>query len=212
MSIKIDKLITGPVDCNTNFVYEEGKKDCFIVDPADFELINRHLEKQGLNVTDILLTHGHYDHILAVAELKSRHNARVYIHEADEDCLYKNKVNLSIFCGADVEPSKADVQLKDGDKFVAAGIEIETLHTPGHTMGCACYILPKHKIMFSGDTLFRLSVGRTDLYGASNEQLEDSLLNKLYALEGDFRVMPGHERETTLDFERKNNPYTKHLK
>lgn len=212
MSLKIDTIITGPVDCNTYLVYEEGSNNCFIVDPADFELINSHLEKQGLNVTDILLTHGHYDHILAVAELKSRYNAKVYIHAKDSDCLYNNKVNLSIFCGAEVEPTKADVELQDGDKLFAAGIEIETLHTPGHTMGCACYILPRHRIIFSGDTLFRLSVGRTDLYGASNEQLEDSLLNKLYALEGDYRVMPGHMRETTLAFERANNPYTKHLK
>ncbi|HHT86173.1 MAG TPA: MBL fold metallo-hydrolase [Clostridiales bacterium] len=212
MNLNIERIITGPIDCNSYVVYKEGSNTCFVVDPADFELIDSYLTNKGLSVDAILVTHGHYDHILAVADLKRKYNAKVYIHVLDAECLSSTKLSLAIFMGATVNPTQADVRLNDGDKFTAAGIAVETLHTPGHSMGSVSFVLPEHRVIFSGDTLFRLSVGRADLYGSDARQLEDSLLHKLYALEGDYRVLPGHMRETTLAFEREHNPYTKHLK
>ena len=112
----------------------------------------------------------------------------------DAECLSSTKLSLAIFMGATVNPTQADVRLNDGDKFTAAGIAVETLHTPGHSMGSVSFVLPEHRVIFSGDTLFRLSVGRADLYGSDARQLEDSLLHKLYALEGDYRVLPAYAR------------------
>ena len=100
-----------------------------------------------------------------------------------------------------------DIILHGGECFTAAGIEFSVLHTPGHTKGGVCYVIEKERVIFSGDTLFRLSVGRTDLDGGDNDALYNSLLLLTGRLKGDYRVFPGHMGETTLDFERKHNPY-----
>ena len=197
MNLNIERIITGPIDCNSYVVYKEGSNTCFVVDPADFELIDSYLTNKGLSVDAILVTHGHYDHILAVADLKRKYNAKVYIHVLDAECLSSTKLSLAIFMGATVNPTQADVRLNDGD--TQRCIAVETLHTPGHSMGSVSFVLPEHRVIFSGDTLFRQR-GQSRLT-ALMQGSEDSLCNA-YALEGDYRVLPEHMRETTLAFER----------
>lgn len=197
---------TGPLAVNTYVAWNEGSNECVVVDPAACSPVLAETEKLGLTVKAILLTHGHFDHILGVAGLKERTGARVYISPADAPCLKDGKQSLASMVGLKQEPVVPDVKLRDGGVFTEAGIEFTVLFTPGHTKGSVCFIVESDRAIFSGDTLFHMSYGRTDLRGGSSNDLFDSIVFKLFALKGDYRVLPGHEYETTLQFERENNP------
>lgn len=207
--ISIEKLLTGPLGVNTYIVYREGERSCVLIDPAELKKVKKRLDELSLKCEAILLTHGHFDHIMGVAALKNEYGARVYIHKNDAAALYDDKINLSVMAGTHVEPSKADVLLEGGEKLKLAAMEFDVISTPGHTSGGVSYILDEERIVFSGDTLFRLSVGRCDLPGGDEETLLHSIVYKLFELKGNYKVLPGHIRETTLDFERENNPYTR---
>ncbi|MCH5278851.1 MAG: MBL fold metallo-hydrolase [Christensenellaceae bacterium] len=202
---------TGPLSVNTYIVFtdEAAKKggDCVVIDPANSKKVLDEMAKYKLHCSHILLTHGHFDHIIGVAGLKEHENATVMIHSLDAAALSDSSVNLAMISGALVRPCEVDIPLKDNDRFTAAGMDFRVIHTPGHTRGCVCFVMEDEKVIFSGDTLFRLSVGRTDFPGSSTEQLYESILYRLFTLQGDYRVLPGHMRETTLDFERKHNPF-----
>ena len=144
---------------------------------------------------------------MGVAELKAQENARVHIHALDAPSLQGGSGSLSSMMGIMVKRCEADDLLEDGAHFTAAGFDFLCIHTPGHSVGSCCYVMESEHVIFSGDTLFRLSVGRTDLSGGDAEALYDSILKKLFPLPGDYRVLPGHERETTLEFERQHNPF-----
>ncbi len=204
--VNIVSIPTGPLMVNTYIVWQEGRADCAVIDPANSHKVVSKLDELSLACTDILITHGHFDHIMGVAKLKSQTGARVYIHPLEMVALRDDAVNLSSLAGFSVDPSNADVHVSNDMVFTAAGIEFKALHTPGHSIGSVCYVVERDKVIFSGDTLFRLSYGRTDLKGGDSEDMHDSLVYRLFALKGDYRVLPGHEQETTLDFERKNNP------
>lgn len=213
--MKILCVPTGPLSVNTYIVFNESAETpsnseripCVVIDPANSHKVVEVLNQNNLHCTHILLTHGHFDHTMGVAELKSHENALVAIHEADAGALAGGKASLSYLGGALVKPCKVDIILHGGECFTAAGIEFSVLHTPGHTKGGVCYVIEKERVIFSGDTLLRLSVGRTDLDGGDNDALYNSLLLLTGRLKGDYRVFPGHMGETTLDFERKHNPY-----
>ena len=209
--IKINTLITGPLGVNTYIVHDDSSNKSIIIDPAEGLRIKNYLDDNNLVCTHILLTHGHFDHILGVAYLKRETGAKVLIHEADASALSSDKVSLAAFTGSSIEKCEADTLLHDGDELNLSGIDIRVMHTPGHSKGSVCYIVESSRVIFSGDTLFRLSVGRSDLYRSNEADLQFSLLYKLYALKGDYEVFPGHERRTELEFERQHNPYTKHL-
>ncbi len=211
--IKIDVLQTGPLSVNTYIAQNTDTKECIVVDPAAAKPVLGFLNEYGLKCTHILLTHGHFDHIMGVAELKKKTGAKVYIHEADAEALKSDKVNLSVFLGMEeaVEKCEADTELKDGDKINALGIEISVMHTPGHSRGSVCYVMESERTIFSGDTLFHLSVGRADLYLSDKNELARSILYKLYMLHGNYRVLPGHEEETELEYEKLNNPVTNNM-
>ena len=214
MAIEIICCPTGPLSTNTYIVYdgsaepEGGKRPCAVVDPASSHRVLDVLDRNGLHCTHILLTHGHFDHIMGVAEIKSREGAEVLIHRDDADAV-SGSGSLAYMAGALVKKFTVDRLLGDGDVFTAAGMTFRVIHTPGHTPGGVCYVLENERVIFCGDTLFRLSVGRTDLSGGSDEQLYESILYRLFPLHGDYRLLPGHDRETTLDFEREHNPYMK---
>lgn len=205
--MNILSLVTGPLSVNTYILFENEGGECAVIDPANFNKVLKAMEEHGLHCSHILLTHGHFDHIMGVAELKKHENAKVFIHKLDAGALSDTSVSLASMAGALVKKCEVDRELNDDETIVVAGIELRVIHTPGHTEGCVCYVSEKDKVIFSGDTLFRLSVGRTDLPGGSGVQLYDSIAYRLFPLHGDYRVLPGHMRETTLDFERQHNPF-----
>lgn len=207
--MKIETIVTGQLDVNTYIVCDGEERECFIVDVGCASTILRYLEEKNLKCTHILLTHAHFDHISGVNELKEKTGAKVCIHELDADGLFDNKINLSSYAGSFVVPSEADIKLSDGDTIKICGKEIKVLHTPGHSRGGVCYLVEDEKVIFSGDTLFRLSVGRTDFPNCDENALFDSIENKLFTLQGNYRVLPGHMRETTLDDERNKNLFVK---
>ncbi len=175
-----------------------------VIDPGDEapRLLAR-LQESGETVVAILLTHAHFDHLLAVRELQEVTGAPLYVHAADAVALSNTALSL-------IPPSRlpypltADRLLNDGDTVTAGKLVLEVLHTPGHTPGSCCYRCGD--LLVTGDTLFRGSVGRTDFPGGSTAALFNSL-RRLAALPATLRVIPGHGEETTLDCERRCNPY-----
>lgn len=207
--VKITNIVSGYLGTNTYFIYREGETDCIVIDPANAESALKKCRELGVECKYILLTHGHFDHVLGVSKLKDSTDAAIYIHEADAAALYDTKVSLGAMVGASHEPCTADFIVNDGDILKLGSITLRVIATPGHTKGGVCYLFEEERTIFSGDTLFRLSVGRDDLPGGDGDELLNSIVYKLYSLNGDYRVLPGHLRETTLDFERKHNPSTK---
>ncbi|MCH5320925.1 MAG: MBL fold metallo-hydrolase [Eubacterium sp.] len=160
----------------------------------------------GTDLEYILLTHGHFDHIGGVKGIKELTNAKVVISREDEPMLSSSKHSLAAFCNAEQNNTKADIIIRDGDTITLGESIIKVIATPGHTKGGVCYLCDDK--LFTGDTLFFCSCGRTDFPGGSDAQILASL-KKLASLEGNPAVYPGHEELSTLDFERTNNPYMK---
>lgn len=158
------------------------------------------------NLKYIFLTHGHYDHILSVAPIEEATGAKVVIHKRDAICLSSPVFSLAERHGLDQHPVSADILCDDGDEISLGELTFKVIYTPGHTVGCVCYECGD--ALFTGDTLFRLGVGRTDLPTGSTPKMVDSL-KKLYNIKGDFEVFPGHGKPSTLDVERSMNPFMK---
>lgn len=154
----------------------------------------------------ILLTHGHFDHIAGVKGIKELKGARVAISKEDEPMLTSSRKSLAAFVGGEHNDTSAEIIVSDGDELMLGETKIKVLATPGHTPGGVCYVTDE--CIFSGDTLFFCSCGRTDFPSSSPEDMQQSLY-KIAGLKGDLKVYAGHDRESTLDFERKNNPYMK---
>lgn len=180
----------------------ETKKACVIDPGGEHDKILQALKTHDLTLEVIVLTHGHMDHIGGLAELAKATGAEVAIHEDDKDMLEDPRLNLSGSMGGDIALS-ADRLLKDGDKVQFGNIRLKVIHTPGHTKGSIC--LKVHEDLFTGDTLFLRSVGRTDLAGGDQNALMQSIKKKLYKLSDDTIVYPGHGPESSIGFEKKSN-------
>lgn len=204
--MKMLQVVVGPLNTNCYIVYG-GDKKAAVIDPGfSPEVILRVLEENGLTLEKILLTHAHFDHITAVEELRKR-GAELYLHKDDEEMLYNSDLNyMRGFAGKELHFQKAEHLLEDGDIIEIGGETLTVLHTPGHTKGSVCYL--SENMMFSGDTLFRDGIGRTDLYGGSFGTLSSSL-ERLKGLEKDYTVYPGHGERTALQYEKNNNIYMK---
>lgn len=195
----------GSMDNNCSLIIDEKTNQSALVDCNEFS--QKMIDMIGdTDLKYILLTHGHFDHIIGVKSVKEKYGAQVVISKEDEPMLNSSKLSLAVFCNAPQNNVDADIIVKDGDEITLGEIKIKVMATPGHTSGSVCYIAENS--IFSGDTLFYCSCGRTDFPSGSPEQMMSSL-QKLKALDGDYKVYTGHNNLTTLDFERKNNPYMK---
>ena len=203
--IKIICYVVGMIETNCYLIEDEATGALAVVDPGDHsdELI-KELDSRGGKLDYLLLTHGHYDHIIGTAELCDRYHPQVCAAEAEMEVLQKGLYNLSSVHNIRINSFNVDRLLNDGDIIELGESKIKFINTPGHTVGSGCYIVDD--CIFSGDTLFCESIGRTDFPTSSMRDMMKSV-QKLAALEGDYAVYPGHEMFTTLDHERKFNPF-----
>lgn len=197
--------VFGSLENNCYLITDRATGKSALVDcTEDSEKMRKFIS--GADLEYILLTHGHYDHIGGVSALSASTGAKVVISREDEPMLTSSRASLAAFTGAIHTDAHADITVSDGDKIQLGESTISVISTPGHTPGGVCYLCDDK--IFSGDTLFFCSCGRTDFPGGSFNQIVASL-NKLASLNGNYKVYPGHDRETSLDFERANNPYMK---
>lgn len=203
----IRHLIVGPVDTNCYIVALDDSDKCVVIDPGDeAESIIFEAEKSGKKITAVLLTHGHFDHISAVAELRKNCNLTVYAYEGEKEMLSNPEYNLSGSFGNTISET-ADVYFSDGEVINEAGLDFEVIYTPGHTSGSVCFYIKNERALFSGDTLFEMSVGRTDFPTGSSSKLKKSIKDRLFILPDDVVVYPGHGNSTDIGCEKMNNMF-----
>lgn len=204
--MKIQTLPSGPLMVNTYLAVDEDTKKGFIVDPGGFDQrMMEAIKSENIHVKYIILTHGHGDHIGGVNKYKEILDNVKVVASADEvQLLGDSRQNMSMDLGmnSSVQP---DIVVYDGDTLKVGNLELKFLMTPGHSLGGMCIL--SGNILFSGDTLFRASVGRTDFPGCSFDDLVKSIHEKLFVLPDDTNVFPGHMEPTTIGFEKRNNPF-----
>ncbi len=209
MALKVDRIILGQLDTNTYFIYDEDKGKALVVDPADNGAeIYKAITNSGLTVAAILLTHGHFDHITGVEELRELSGAKVYASIEEKDVLEDAENNMTAE-GGKTFTVNADVFLNDLEEVDIEGMNFKCIITPGHTKGSCCYYFENEKILISGDTLFEGSIGRSDFPTGSFAKLLRSINERLIVLPNDVRVYPGHGNFTTIEDEKKYNPFVK---
>ena len=205
--IKIGRMMLGVCQTNCYFVYREGSSKVIFIDPADYgEQIFKAMKDNGFEVAAILLTHGHFDHIWGCSRLRQLTSAPVYAYEGEEKVLLSADLNVSADAGRACTV-KANTLLKDGEEVTVEGMTFKVIATPGHTQGSCCYYFEEANMLISGDTLFEESVGRTDLPTGSMSTLVRSVKDKLFVLPDDTVVYPGHGDSTTIEHEKKYNPF-----
>ena len=203
--LKIKHMALGQMATNC-YIIENGNQS-LIVDPgAESEKIIQYLNENHLNISAILLTHGHFDHIIGVPEVKRAFHIPVYASETEDAMLADTSINLSCHVPGKQTSFHADVLVHDGDELELLGYKWKVIATPGHTAGSVSYYIPEEEVLLSGDTLFYESYGRTDLATGSSSDIADSLLNKLFVLPEDTMVYPGHGDPTTIGYEKEHNP------
>ena len=205
--MKVEHYVVGVVGTNCYFAINEATKECLIIDPGDnADALEEKIRQGGLTPAAILLTHGHFDHIMGVEGLKEAFQIPVYVHEDDAEMLRRPDLNAGAMIGVQVSLT-ADELLRDGDELNLAGMKLRVLHTPGHTPGGVCFYFPEEEVLFSGDTLFCESVGRTDLPGGSMGALMRSIKERVLKLPDLTVVYTGHGEPTQIGSEKRNNPF-----
>lgn len=204
--MKITEFNLGPLGANCYLLSENGK-DAVLVDAggADDDLIS-YLEENEISLKAILLTHGHYDHIMGVSKLREITGAKVYIHDYDAELTTSSEKNRAAyhFPKEYYVPFSADCLFNDGDVINEAGMKFAVMHCPGHTRGSSCFIIDNK--IFCGDAVFKGSIGRSDMYG-SDPVVQRVALMQFYELKSDYEMYCGHGENTTLKYELKTNPF-----
>ena len=200
--LNIHTLTLGAYGTNCYIIHDSASKTCCVIDPGYTpEKVLSEVKALGLTVEAILLTHGHFDHTSAVRPLLERYpDVPVYIHRKDTAA---DRGGDLLFTPVG---EKNQRYYQEGDTLPLGGLTIRVLETPGHSEGSVCLLVEGQHVLFAGDTLFRCSCGRCDFPGGDYRKMLSSLA-RLASLEGDYRVLPGHDRETTMDYERRVNPY-----
>lgn len=209
-SVHVETIAVGPLGCNCSILADLEAKRAIVVDPGgDLDLIQERLRELGVTVEAIVHTHTHVDHVGCTAELQRASGAAASIHEGDR-FLYDLLPVQAALVGTEL-PVKADMDgaLVDGRTVRAGNIELAVLHTPGHTPGSCSFVVSDaaEPIVLAGDTLFRGSIGRTDLWGGDHGAILRSIKNRLLTLPDDTRVITGHGPDTTIASERAHNPF-----
>ncbi len=205
----LQEMTLGQVQTNCYLIGNEKTKEAVVIDPADEgAYIAKRLRSLGYELKAILLTHGHFDHITGAEELRNLTGAEIYAYEGEKELLADPKLNCSSIAGHTISliPDKF---FKDKDQLELAGFTFEVLFTPGHTSGSVCFYLKSEGILFSGDTLFQESVGRSDLPTGNGRRLVKSVNERLIPLGEDILVYPGHGEDTTIGYEKRYNYYLK---
>ncbi len=205
MSISYEKFITGPLDVNTYLVRNQ-EYDCLIIDPSSgLDEVIAYIQNQKLKVHAILLTHGHFDHIMGIPEVLALYpDTAIYIHPEDVESLRNPVLNGSILIGQEFSYTGPTLDLLEGE--MKAGVfTFEVLHVPGHTRGGCAVVF--ENVCFAGDSIFAGSIGRTDLPGGNTAQLLSNIREKLFSLSDQVVLCPGHGGRTTVGRERRLNPF-----
>lgn len=205
----IETFPVGWLQCNCTILGDEQTREAIVIDPGDDpQSILDRLAKHGLTAKQIVCTHTHIDHVGAIRELQERMQTPAAIHKADLSLLEKLEIQAQWIGMPVPEPGAIDRFLQDGDAIGCHGIEMGVLHTPGHTPGSLSFHLAGDRnILFTGDTLFAESIGRTDLWGGSHPQIITSIRSKLMTFDDEALVIPGHGQSTTIGHERRYNPF-----
>ena len=201
--MNIEKIISFSMDQNCYLVYRDIKSAVLIDPGIDTEKILKVIKEKGVNVTDILLTHEHYDHVHSVNAF--RDGKKLITSKECSKNIGSSSYNLSLVAGKGFEIAPADKIVSDGEVFIAGGIEFTAIETPGHTNGSMCFLAENN--LFSGDTLFLRSVGRWDLPTGNEQTLRESIKNKLYTLPDDTQIFAGHGNDSIIGYEKSFNMF-----
>jgi len=206
--LQVEPLIVGPLFSNCYIIYDDKEKLGAVIDPGDdADIILTKVKEMDVEIKYILATHGHFDHIGAVAELKTALGADFLAHQDDFFFIEDGK-NAALRWGVHIQqPPKPDRFIEDGDKIKIGKFEFKVIHTPGHSPGGVCFLYDR--ILFGGDTLFQGSIGRTDFRKGSFEDLKNSIRKRLYSLPDDTIVYTGHGPPTTIGDEKKYNAFVR---
>lgn len=216
-NLKIGRMVVGALSTNTYFVYRDGGDECIVIDPADTgRMVFGKLRSAGFRTVGILLTHGHFDHIAGAEAMKTAANevadnhgfapVKIYACEDERELLQSTSMNLSEMLGRACTVD-ADIYVKDGDEIEIADMKCKVIATPGHTAGGCCYYFKEAGFCVCGDTIFQTGVGRTDMPTGSMSTLVRSIKEKVFTLPEDTVLYPGHGEATSVEYEKKYNPY-----
>ncbi|MCX6232521.1 MAG: MBL fold metallo-hydrolase [Bacteroidetes bacterium] len=209
--INIKKFVFNAFQVNTYVLYDETKA-CVIIDPANYDgfedkALKDFIEKENLNVKAQLYTHCHIDHVLGSAFVGKTYNVGMSIHEASRGFLEKASSQANVYGFNLKETAKVDHIIKEGDNIIFGNSEMEVVYTPGHADGSVCFINHAQKFVITGDVLFYESIGRSDLPTGNLDLLFESITKKLFTLDDNYTVYPGHGPETSIGHEKVNNPF-----
>lgn len=209
--IKCIPFIYKDIDdlCANTYILVDSKNECLVIDPSrEYDGLFNFINKNKYRLKAILLTHGHFDHLRGAQKLLNSFNCKLYIGFDDEEFLLNSNLNLSSYCNENVVVKEKPITIADKEIIDEIEEKIEVIYTPYHTPGSVCYYLKDSAILFSGDSLFKMSVGRSD-FPRSQPKLLDSSLRKIISLPENVKVYPGHGEFTNIGFEKKSNPFVK---